>query len=156
MTAPPLLLRCPECSHERVLGFSEKVSLLRGQGQLRREKEPTAELIDALFAGLLPRLPCRHCGATGLQPGTLEAEEDEAFWGAARRCEGCQQPIPPERLEVFPDTPFCTACQARGGTSAAADERDFCPRCGTPMTMALRRSGRTGFQSRCPSCGHRG
>ena len=28
-------------------------------------------------------------------------------------CEECGQPIPPERLEVFPSTPLCVACKSR-------------------------------------------
>ncbi|MEX1039401.1 MAG: TraR/DksA C4-type zinc finger protein [Pirellulaceae bacterium] len=31
-------------------------------------------------------------------------------------CIQCDKPIPPERLEYLPDTPFCTSCNASRGS----------------------------------------
>lgn len=39
--------------------------------------------------------------------GALSAIEDHSYG----RCRGCNEPIPPARLDVRPETPFCIACQ---------------------------------------------
>ncbi|MBW3599051.1 MAG: TraR/DksA C4-type zinc finger protein, partial [Planctomycetes bacterium] len=65
----------------------------------------------------------------------------------------CGNPIPPERLEVFPGATHCAACQ-EAAASADADIPDYCPRCGSIMT--LRATGAGGVQRyamKCPQCG---
>ena len=82
------------------------------------------------------------------------AEEDDwDDWGGAVACQGCRQPIPRERLDIFPGTKLCAACQQKDD-SGANDEPEFCPRCGDIMSVRLK-SGTSRYVMSCPSCGSR-
>lgn len=154
MTEPIPILRCPDCSRQSVLGYSNKVAILRSQGKLRREKNPDPELVDALLEAALPGIACRQCGSSGLRIELQEEEESPEFWGERRRCADCQEPIPAERLEIFPDADRCAACQAKASGGDGV-EAEFCPRCGDRMVLVARSAGITRFQNRCPACGYR-
>ncbi|QEG41780.1 TraR/DksA C4-type zinc finger protein [Roseimaritima ulvae] len=145
-------LRCAACSRQRLVGYSEQLVMLRSLGKLKRAKNPELDLVRELFAAALPALPCDRCGATSLSLHAAAAvdEEDPEVWGEARRCELCQKPIPPERLEIFPDVVRCAACQDK---PAAETEDDFCPRCGERLQVAVRSRGLTQYRLRCPRCG---
>ena len=121
---------------------------LRGVGMLKREKEPNPGLVEELFLQTAGRFACPECRAVGLTAG--EPREEEVDWGEARSCDECGKPIPPERLEVFPDATVCAACKEAGPTT----EREFCPQCGAVLQM--RRSGGAGISRYvmvCPECG---
>ncbi|WP_164104657.1 hypothetical protein [Candidatus Laterigemmans baculatus] len=154
------MLHCRRCGAQSILGRSERLSLLRKAGKLRRDARPDPALIDTLFEAELPRLACPECGETALeQREELPSPEDELDpeeWGEARRCVACRSIIHPDRLEILPDTRQCSACAAAGKTGEA-DERDFCPRCGAELLLAeARGAGLARYTSQCRSCGYRG
>src|SRR5262249_38658215 len=64
-------------------------------------------------------------------------DPDDAEWNAdfpaVRGCESCGQPIPPERLEVFPDAELCVACQPRVDAQGAQQTDGDGDRCGWPV-----------------------
>ena len=80
---------------------------LRALGSLRREKEPSPELVFELFRSAADRLPCSKCGSVGMVIGPCEDEWDDESWGMQRGCNSCGKPIPAERLELFPNTRLC-------------------------------------------------
>ncbi len=149
---PELLqtLLCPACKRQRLVGCSEKLTLLRDAGKLRRAKNPDPDLIRELFTSLLPSLACDRCDRAGLQLQAAVDEDDPELWGESRRCEVCQQPIMPERLDVFPDAQRCAACQDKPNPETADD---FCPRCGDRLRVATSTRGITRYRTVCPTCG---
>src|SRR5689334_3742488 len=125
-------LVCRSCQARTPFGLVEMDRMLRGLKLLRSDAKPDPEIVVELIKAAQPKLVCPYCGATGLVLEASEELPDEA-WGMARPCEGCGKPIPPERLDVFPDTRLCTACQAGDERGASPDAPEYCPKCGTPM-----------------------
>ena len=120
---------------------------------LRRNAEPDLELMEALMDTASESFACRACGHVGLIVTDRDPLDDED-WGNAkepsRKCELCSAVIPSERIEIFPDTKLCVACQGsdeRGETTQV--EVEYCPRCGD--IMQLKQVAR-GYRMSCPSC----
>lgn len=96
-------------------------------------------------------LKCTECGHTGLVLEEARDDFDDELIGS-RPCKVCRKPIPAERLEVFPDTVRCVDCQ----NQPDAAEADYCPQCGTPMTVqSSQGQGIAKYVNRCPDCGYR-
>jgi len=154
---PYLRWHCPACSHAEETSQDVLFQRLRGAGLLRRVEAEEARDLDFLLqlAGSAKgKLLCPSCGAANYLPEL--AGDEGAAWGDVRKCAGCGSTIAPERLEVFPDTMLCPACQQKSerGTSG---EAEYCPRCGTPMQVRQRRGrGIAAYELACPSCGGRG
>ncbi len=150
------VLLCKRCKHQQVVGRSERLALLRANGNLLRDKDPSPDIVDALFENLLVRLECTACGAAGLEENSDSTEESNPeTWGESRRCIGCGAAIPAERLELLPNTQQCTPCAAAGKTSRE-DQRQFCDRCGGLVVLTARRgAGLAGYTMTCSSCGQR-
>ena len=130
---------------------------LRAAGMLRREKEPSAELVAELLSTATGRFICSECGGLGLTVAPLEDEFDDEPWGQTeRQCTSCAQVIPAERVELFPDVTLCVKCQRIDEAGGPADTPDYCPKCGAVMTTRLHSgSGITRYQITCPQCGRR-
>jgi predicted RNA-binding Zn-ribbon protein involved in translation (DUF1610 family) len=126
---------------------------LRGVRMARRDTEPDVALLAELMRSAGPRLTCPTCEATGLAVGPAEPERDED-WQMARACESCGRPIARERLEVFPQTRLCVECQGKAdrGERGGAQEVDYCPKCGSVMTLRQSRRGVTRYEMVCPQC----
>ncbi len=143
-------INCPSCGWHRLVATAEKLRLLQQAGMLRRQDMPDVALVDELFAKSGGKLVCGDCGQTGLRVDL--PREDEEDWGAARVCESCRKTIPPERLEVFPDTRICVACQQKEESGEDDATPDFCPKCGEIMMAGTTRGGLTRYRMRCPRC----
>ncbi len=145
-------LTCPACAVTEHCGYARMLTRLQSVGVMRRSKDPDPALVKELFASTAERFACASCTHVGL--ATREAP-DEGWdeWGGAVACEGCRQPIPRERLEIFPGTKLCAACQQKDD-SGANDEPEFCPRCGDMMSVRLQR-GTSRYVMSCPGCGSR-
>jgi transcription elongation factor Elf1 len=102
-------------------------------GKLRRNRVPELEILYELFHTAAPVMPCPMCGHAGLT--VSNALDDAHAWPGTPDCAACGKPIPRERLEVRPNTRLCAACQGRREQGGAVEERDFCPRCGSPMEV---------------------
>ena len=124
---------------------------LRGVKMARRDAAPDPDLLPELFCAACVRFACPRCKAVGLSVCDPEVEDDEA-WGMARTCESCGRPIARERLEVFPDTRSCVDCQARTDRGESAEPAEYCPRCGSVMTLGQRHRGVTRYVMICPNC----
>lgn len=155
-SATSIVWTCPRCGHQERTGADELVLRLQSLGMLRRGDKkalPRHELAIALelAQAASSQFKCPECNKFGLLPEAQEPLEDE--WGASKPCASCGKPIPPERLELFPETDLCTACQQTLDQGGKLSGDDYCPRCGTPMTTRL--SGRAGvarYEQTCPAC----
>lgn len=127
------------------------VQWLRTVKMVRRDAAPEPDLLPELFRAAAPRFACPQCGAIGLSTGAADDEDDEA-WGMARKCDGCGRRIARERLEVFPETRLCVDCQAKSDRGEAVAPAEYCPRCGSVMTMRQSRRGVTRYVMICPNC----
>ena len=154
---PFLRWHCPACSHAEETPQDVLYQRLRGAGLLRRVEADETKDLDFLLqlAGSAKgKLLCPSCGGANYLPEL--ANDEGAAWGDVRKCASCGGVISLERLEVFPDTTLCPACQQKSerGTSG---EAEYCPRCGTPMQVRQRRGrGIAAYELACPSCGGRG
>ncbi len=151
------VFRCEACGWQTICGKVEIARRLRVLGLLRRAPHPPEELIRELLAVHTGRLACDPCGHLGLvwAEGDLEDSSNED-WQQAVLCEACRQPIPPERLEIFPNAKRCVECQGISDRGEEVDEPDFCPRCGSLLELRMSRgSGITRYKQFCtgdPAC----
>jgi predicted RNA-binding Zn-ribbon protein involved in translation (DUF1610 family) len=124
---------------------------LKSAGMVRRDTAPEPELLPELFRAAAAKFACPKCGRLGLVAADAGEDDDEA-WGMARKCVECGQPIPRERLEVFPGATLCVECQGKSDRGEPTGEAEYCPRCGS--VMQLRQSGRgvTRYVMACPRC----
>lgn len=125
---------------------------LREARQLRRGAEPEPELLSELFRAAADKFACPNCSTIGLVVGDMPAEDDEE-WGMGRACEACRKPISSERLELIPGARLCATCQGRSDRGELAGPAEYCPRCGSVMTLRQSRgAGITRYVMACPSC----
>ena len=150
---PLVSLRCAHCNSKAVLGLELLTERLRNLGMLRRESKPDWEFLIALLDEGARKLICDDCHRPGQIVEVLE-NEDDADWGEGKKCEGCGAAIPPERLEIFPDTEYCPDCQAKAETGEVPGaELEYCQYCGDIMETA--RAGGSGiarYVMRCRGC----
>jgi len=136
------LLSCPACGWRTVCGTAEVISRLRLVGLLRRDGDPDEAILAALLPEAAGRMTCPACKRVGLAADDAEAVDEADDWQAAVLCEACRKPIDPERLEVFPDSRRCVACQSRAESGEPDDdEPEFCPRCGALVELRVSRAG---------------
>lgn len=128
------------------------VEWLKRARMVRSDVVPELELLPELFRSAAGRLACPSCKAIGLTVSDSAEEFDDEAWGMARKCESCQRPIPRERLEIFPNTRLCVACQGQSDRGESADVAEYCPRCGNLMQLKQVRRGITRYVMTCPQC----
>ena len=149
-------LKCQRCGWRTCCGQKEIERRLRVLGLLRRAAHPPEELISELLAANLSQLKCDACGLVGLFLGPDEETEPRDDWQQAVVCQICNRPIPPERLEVFPDATRCVDCQDASDRGLEAAEPEFCPKCGALLELRVSRgSGVTRYKQFCtnnPPC----
>ncbi len=148
-------LCCEKCGWQTVCGQTQLERRLRTLGLLRRAPNPPEELVAELLSANLGQLVCDHCQHVGLfVEGDKSADQDD--WQQAVVCQICNQPIPPERLEIFPNVRRCVGCQDAADRGIEKDEPDFCPKCGALVELRVSRtSGITRYKLFCtgnPSC----
>ncbi|REK19294.1 MAG: hypothetical protein DWQ37_01495 [Planctomycetota bacterium] len=144
-------LACPSCDWQCYCGASDMLRWLKRAGMVRRDTAPEPELLPELFRAAAGKFACPECRREGLNVGEAEENDDEA-WGMARKCSECGQPIARERLEVFPDTTVCVACQGKLDRGESTDAPEYCSRCGNVMTLKQSGRGVTRYAMVCPSC----
>ena len=144
---------CPACKYAEESSRDALVSRLRNAGLLKRvqtEDAGDAAYLLELARCVADRIDCPSCGTSGFQPQL--ADEVEEDWGDARKCESCRGVIPAERLEVFPDSRLCMACQRKVDAGGNTGVPEYCPRCGTPMQVRQARGGVARYEVICPEC----
>jgi len=143
-------LRCPHCNHQELIEPYEVITRLIDSKRLKRTADIDWPIAAELFRDLAKSFPCENCDRSGLLFD--EAEIDDEEWGMARKCNSCQQVIPAERLEAFPDSVMCVKCQQADDRGEGNDDREFCPSCGS--VMHLRQTTRRGlaqYAMQCPA-----
>ena len=148
-------LRCKSCGHAIDRSQTQMLELLWQQKMLRRASDPDPQVLEELYKAAGDRLPCEGCDRIGL---FVEPAADEDDWDDARPCEVCNQPIPAERLEIFPDATRCAKCQDSQDQGVESDSApEFCPRCGGLLQLrSARGAGLARYEMHCADCGHRG
>lgn len=119
---------------------------------LKRDDARDVEFLLQLAKGATGRILCSSCGSGGVTVAIAEERDD---WDApSKLCAACGAKIPPERLELFPQSDLCAACQQRIDRGGSPDQHDdYCPRCGSRMIVRQRRgSGIAGYEMICPDC----
>lgn len=146
---------CPHCRYEEQTAADELFRRLQQLGLMKRAEEPDAAIGLELARTAGDRFPCPRCKRTGLQvePSAAKPDDFDDEWGEPKPCAACGQLIPGERVMLFPTVELCTKCQQTldSGRSTAGD--DYCPHCGTPMTMRKGRgAGLTRYELVCLRC----
>jgi DNA-directed RNA polymerase subunit M/transcription elongation factor TFIIS len=143
-------LACPKCGWAEEAEARQIERRLRDAGLLKRNPHPSRDELRELLLGVAVRLNCPECNHAGLT--VHKSPEPEGDWQAAPCCQQCGQPIDPERLEVFPDTRTCVACQRCSDRGAPSDQPEYCPRCGSLMEVRQTRgAGITRYALVCSS-----
>ena len=145
---------CPHCRYDEVTAADELFRRLQAIGAMKRAEKPDEAVAFELARAAAERLACPRCEQTGLQIEHFAQTDDfDDEWGPPKPCVACGTMIPGERVMLFPNVELCTACQAKldSGSTTAGD--DYCPHCGTPMTIRKgRAAGITRYALICPSC----
>ncbi len=145
-------LRCAGCRFATMYDRAGVAKWLSAAGRLRSQSEASAAELRELALALAPQIACTECGELRLT--AVLVTDDPADWPTARRCQECGQLIPPERLEVFPDTILCTKCQSRDERGNLPGPQEYCPSCGSPMVLRLSRgAGIRRYLMECTGCG---
>jgi hypothetical protein len=148
-----LQLRCSACSWSEDCGQEAVARWLWAAGRLRRDQQPELEIMHEILKGICGELNCPECGRRGLRAAACA---DDGQWNTARRCAGCGQPIPAERVAALPDATLCASCQQGEESGRAAGEVEYCPRCGAVMELRLsRKAGLSRYVMQCsgnPPC----
>lgn len=135
------LLHCKSCGWQTCCEQGQIEQRLRTLGLLRRAPHPPEELVSELLAVNLSRLKCDAYGFAGLLLGPAVDNEAQEDWQQATLCQICNEPIPPDRLEIFPDASRCVACQDAEDRSEEVAEPEFCPKCGALLELRVGRGG---------------
>jgi predicted RNA-binding Zn-ribbon protein involved in translation (DUF1610 family) len=157
MPVPLLSLRCRTCGERLELSREELKAKLRELNFLRRDAEPSDELLREIAQSLLAsgRLaPCPACNHTTWNeaPPDLNNDDDAAWLGDVRACTQCSATIPRERLEIFPNSKLCAACQKKLDSGAVSNDAEYCPHCGDHLQLRAARSAGATYRMHCPSC----
>jgi hypothetical protein len=135
------------------------IARLRIIGALRREPEPSDDLLEALFLDGARRMTCPLCKEVGLRatPASDDDSAENGNWLAAVLCEICRQPIAVERLEAVPGTKRCVACQGQAESAGGyVEEPEYCPHCGSLVELRVSKgAGITRYRRFCtgsPPC----
>ncbi|MGL4513416.1 MAG: TraR/DksA family transcriptional regulator [Lacipirellulaceae bacterium] len=134
-------LTCNDCGWRTVCGADDVATRLRLVGHLRRDAAPGEGLLAALLDESAGMMTCPTCKRVGLVVGDASLDVEADDWQAAVLCDGCRKPIDPERLEVFPGTKRCVACQAKRESGEDDSEPEFCKRCGSLLELRVSRGG---------------
>lgn len=142
------ILSCSKCGWRTVASEDELARRLRILGLLRRSPHPPPEIVTELLRANAYRLACDACHQTGLtivgadDGGPLgNRATDEGDWQQAVVCQICREPIPLERLEVFPKAKCCAKCQDVADKIGDPAAPEFCPRCGALLEIRVSRAG---------------
>lgn len=132
---------CDACGWLTCCGQQEIERRLRALGLLRRAPHPPEDLVSELLNTNLTRLKCDSCGLTGLLLKPAKQTDAQDDWQQAALCQICNQPIPQDRLEVFPRATRCVACQDAEDRGVESVEPEFCPKCGALLELRVSRGG---------------
>ena len=141
-----------QCQHTRVLSINQMHQWLAEKGLFRRNKSADDDIVLELFKHNYKQ--CEQCSAAGIQIHNHEDEWDDFGGLDHANCTECNKTIDALRLEVFPNTRVCSACQ-RLKESGQLEAAVYCDRCGDAMQSRQSTAGITRYQLSCPTCGYK-
>ena len=153
MQTPRVFLKwnCPVCGRDEQSGRKELIGRLRDLGMLRRDDGRDLGLLLELARSRAGDIVCPACDAPGYLPQETSGDEFDDT-PPPRPCLACGNVIPPERVELFPESDLCARCQEKVDRGEALSGDDYCERCGSPMIVRKTSSGVTRYQQVCPQC----
>lgn len=164
--------QCPHCHHTRPWTTADRLIWLQRSGFLRKHKDPADEIVAEMFRLKLSELPCPACQQPGgrIVTQVQAVEDDDEQWDTlgssdessteVRYCTDCREQIDPDRVELFPETTRCVACQRKfengegGRNHGSVEAEDLCPRCGDFLQTQRNRSSRIAYRVQCGNCGY--
>ena len=147
-------LRCAKCGHTEFFDVPRMLRSLQSAGKLKRSKDPPQAMVVELFHATIGEIRCTDCGGFAYEASPVATWDDDAH--SIKRCETCGAAIDPDRLEIFPETTLCTACQRKQEANpSGSEEPEFCPRCGAIMKLRGSSRGVAKYILSCPDCGYR-
>ena len=132
------------------MGLKELLDRLRASGLLRRAIDPEPEMLLELAKNASKSWSCEACQGQGLVFRTVQ--DDPGTWDDVHLCEACRKVIPPERVELFPQSTLCASCQriVESGQSPVAE---YCEKCGSILQIRTTKSaGIARYTMYCPAC----
>jgi len=89
--------------------------------------EDPANSLETVLRKRLDNLQCEKCGAHKA--------------AVSRLCSDCGNPIPDERVEIYPEATLCVLCQEQLESAKPVHQADIdygtCPRCGKKLAQRL-------------------
>ena len=148
-------LYCSRCRWMELCGPEGVMRWLNKAGKIKKGRIPDPAIAYEIFRSSASNWTCPSCSTPGLY--VRPAAEDVAEWGDPTPCTACGKIISPERLEAVPNATLCIACQNRIDQGLEPITQDYCPRCGSLMTVRQSRgAGLARFVQVCTNSSCRG
>ena len=153
MSQPRVFLEwtCARCGRKEQSGRRELIDRLRDLGMLRRDDGRDIGLLLELARSKSAELKCPACESPGYLPQETSGDDFDDL-PPPRPCMACGGMIPPERVELFPESDLCAGCQRKVDRGETIGGDDYCERCGSPLVMRKSSAGITRYQQVCPQC----
>lgn len=150
-------IECPKCGWKTLLDHDGVYEWMVAHRIFRRNHAVEDEILYELFHCMTSRYSCPECGAKDLRFSVVKDDFSDLD---ARRCRGCRNVIPRERLEFHPDTQYCISCARKLENGEPLPiQAEYCPVCGKMMELVQVKEGRNvSFKWVCttvPSCRYR-
>lgn len=154
MQQPRVFLKwtCRACGGEEQSGRRDLIDRLRDLGMLRRDDGRNLGLLLELARSKSAEFACPACDAPGFLPQEVSGDDDFDDLPPPKPCMACGGMIPPERVELFPESDLCARCQEKVDRGESLSGDDYCERCGSPLVVRKTSAGVTRYQQVCPNC----
>lgn len=141
---------CQKCGWSTLLNSDGIRQWLVRHGKFGPNHDAEDEILYELFYANVGQYHCPDCYSTRLEISTVIDDFSDM---EQRRCRGCANVIPRERLEILPETLYCAQCAEKRERGEALDLNvEYCPVCGSVMELVPVGNS---FEWRCtrvPSC----
>lgn len=147
-------IECRNCGWETLLDLNGLEEWLIKNGIIKPNHSVDDELLYELFHTSLGRCFCPECGTANLEVSIVTDDFSDM---EPRRCRGCRNIIPPERVMFFPDVQYCASCAEKIENGEPLPiQAEYCPVCGKMMDLVeVHEGGKSYWKWICtavPSC----
>lgn len=139
-TAEYRKIECTMCGWETMLDLDGVYDWLVSQGILKPNHAIDDELVYELFHSMTDRFLCPDCASPKLKFSVVRDDFSDL---EERRCRGCRNVIPRERIAILPDVQYCVSCAAKLEKGEPLPIlAEYCPICGKMMELIEVHEGR--------------